>query len=73
MIYVDEIHDYNGFTNLKYKKWSHMWTDGPIEELHEFADKLGLKRSWFQNKKRFPHYDVVPSKRAMALGMGRNL
>ena len=70
MIYIDEIRDYTGIINLKYKKWSHMWTDGDIEELHEFAEKLGLKRRWFQNKKRLPHYDLVPTKRAIALRMG---
>jgi len=70
MIYVDEVRDYTGLTKLRYKKWCHIWTDGPIEELHEFAAKLGLKRSWFQDKKRFPHYDTIPYRRALALKMG---
>ena len=41
-----------------------VFTDGvhlvadSIDELHIFADKIGLKRSWFQNHPKHPHYDV---------------
>jgi hypothetical protein len=68
MIYVDELREYP--TNLKYKTWCHLWTDSNIEELHNLALKIGLKRSWFQDKKRFPHYDLVPSKRKLAIENG---
>lgn len=32
-----------------------------IEELHEFADKIGLKKCYYRNprKKRHPHYDIM--------------
>ena len=30
-----------------------------MEELHEFANRVGLKRSWFQDKPNFPHYDIA--------------
>jgi hypothetical protein len=36
----------------------HLATNGPIEELHEFAQSIGLKREWFQDHPRHPHYDV---------------
>lgn len=38
----------------------HLVSDSSIQELHEFAERLGLKRHWFQNKRRRlrPHYDV---------------
>lgn len=36
----------------------HMITDGEEEELHLFAEQLGLKRSWYQNL-RHPHYDLI--------------
>lgn len=29
-----------------------------VEELHEFAFKVGLKREWFQDH-RHPHYDIT--------------
>lgn len=28
-------------------RWSHLWADSQ-EELHAFATRLGLRRSWFQ-------------------------
>jgi hypothetical protein len=29
-----------------------------ITELHTFAEKCGLKKEWFQDHKKHPHYDV---------------
>lgn len=34
------------------------------------AKRLGLKRVWFQSNSRTPHYDLVPSKRALAIKYG---
>lgn len=53
-------------------RWSHMITDSPdLEELHEFALRLGLKRSYFQGKNPgHPHYDVTAPKRAQAIRLG---
>lgn len=53
MIYVDEIRNYP-HCRLPYKRWCHMATDGAIEELHLFAEKLGLKRRWFRSEQRTP-------------------
>lgn len=54
--------------------WCHIWVDDPknIEALHEFVTKkLRMKREWFQNHdKRFPHYDLVPPNRELALKHG---
>jgi len=50
-------------------QWCHMWAD-TLDELHEMADKIGMKRAWFQNKSTLPHYDLVPSKRVLALCNG---
>ena len=78
MIYVDMPKTYN--TPLRYKMWSHMWSDTSDDELHAMADKLGLKRSWFQEYKSryalenqrewYNHYDVTPRKRNLALKLG---
>jgi hypothetical protein len=48
----------------------HLTTDGPIEELHTFALRLGMRRSWFQDHDYAPHYDLTPWKRARALDLG---
>jgi hypothetical protein len=41
-----------------------------LDELHAMADRIGLKRSWFQDKSRYPHYDLRPSKRLQAVSYG---
>ena len=45
-------------------------TADTLEELHEMADKIGLKRSWFQGNSNTPHYDIAASKRVLALENG---
>jgi hypothetical protein len=48
-----------------------MFSDnGNFSELHEMALKIGLKRSYFQNHRFLPHYDLIPSKRDLALHFG---
>ncbi|KPL02551.1 MAG: hypothetical protein AMK75_02645 [Planctomycetes bacterium SM23_65] len=63
MIMVDELRRYRSGS------WCHLTTDGDIEELHVFAQRIGLKREWFQNV-RVPHYDLRPSLRRKALAAG---
>ena len=46
----------------------HMFTDS-IDELHIMADKLHLKRSWFQDKS-IAHYDICLSVRDKAKRFG---
>lgn len=49
----------------------HLISDTSLEELHEFAERLGLRREWFQNHPRHPHYDLTTHrirKKAYALG-----
>lgn len=64
-VYVDEsIWPYRG------QLYCHMSTDGNIQELHDMAKKIGLKRSWFQEHRRVDHYDVSPNKRKLAIANG---
>jgi Protein of unknown function (DUF4031) len=55
-------------------RWSHLTVepDGDLDELHAFAARIGLKRSWFQGppEHRHPHYDVTDSKRQAAIAAG---
>jgi len=48
----------------------HLTTDGPIDELHEFAGRIGLLRSWFQEHASAPHYDLTVGRREAALAAG---
>lgn len=51
------------------KLWCHLVADN-LEELHGFAIRLGLKRDWFQDRSRYPHYDVTVQVRERALRLG---
>lgn len=64
-------------------RWSHLFGD-TTDELHAFAQQLGLRRSWFQDPvksgkpKARPgsraaqnwHYDVTEGKRRQAVALG---
>lgn len=67
---VDEIRVWPGKKPRCFASGScHLTCDGDVEELHAFAEKLGLRREWFQ-RGRVPHYDLTPRKREVALGLG---
>lgn len=65
----------NAFAVGDWGRWSgggHLQAD-TVDELHEFADRLGLRREWFQAKPGRPendHYDVGRTGRARALALG---
>lgn len=84
-VYVDEIFEANPLafaeTNPMARqaarhgtKWCHLWchpdTPAEREKLHAIAEAIGLRRSYFQDRDGFPHYDLVPGKRRMALQSG---
>lgn len=62
-VYVDK-----PFTLFRGMHICHMMAD-TIEELHEMARKLGLKRVWYQHLST-PHYDLAKSKRTLAIKYG---
>jgi Protein of unknown function (DUF4031) len=52
-------------------RWSHMFTDSDdLTELHDFAESIGLHRSWFQDRESGPHYDVTDRFRRCAITAG---
>jgi hypothetical protein len=63
-VYVD-----NAKNPLGRMKMCHMLAD-TVEELHEMAARIGLKREWFQDHARHPHYDICQSKRRAAIEAG---
>lgn len=51
----------------------HLFTDGTdLEELHRFADRIGLLRAWYQPAppSSVPHYDLTPGRRRVAVLLG---
>jgi Protein of unknown function (DUF4031) len=69
-VYVD-----HAFAFGDWGRWSgggHLQADTPAE-LHAFADRMGLRREWFQSKPRRPendHYDLTRAGRELALRLG---
>ena len=62
-VYVDK-----GKISYGRMKMCHMLADS-LNELHDMARKLGLKREWFQDNKT-PHYDICQAKRKLAIEFG---
>jgi Protein of unknown function (DUF4031) len=50
-------------------RWSDLSTGpgGNLDELHQVAGSIGLRRSWFQGSHHHPHYDVTAGKRWQAI------
>ena len=65
-VYVDDVRHHFGRMVM-----CHMWAD-TVEELHDMADRLGLRRSWFQKppKASWEHYDVSLGLKAKAIAAG---
>lgn len=48
------------------RRWAHLISDTSYEELHHFAERLGLPRHIFQGD----HYDIPATLRERAIQMG---
>ncbi len=68
MIYIDALQDCTPKKGWRWNQFCHMFADS-VEELHEFAAKIGMKKAWFQNRK-LPHYDLTAKRRKLALSLG---
>ncbi len=67
-VYVDDLLDSPVTSKWRFGKHCHLVADTP-EELHDFAEELGLRRRWYQHT-TVPHYDLTASKHAMARSKG---
>jgi hypothetical protein len=68
MVYVDKLITYPKSTN-NHDKWCHMWADS-LTELHDFAKRLRMSKSWFQDNSFLPHYDLTETRRKWAIREG---
>ena len=63
-VYVDD-----AVTLWRGQRWAHLMAD-TLDELHEFAARLGIPRRAFQDKTSGAHYDVNSALRSVALALG---
>lgn len=71
-IYVDKLFVTipKGKAKMHGKLWCHMFSDGNEEELHQLAQRIGLKKEYFQKHRIANHYDLTPTKRQLAIALG---
>lgn len=70
-VYVDEYRRWGvGRVPRCFRAGSCHLTADTTEELHVFAKRIGLKRSWFQDHPLHPHYDLTAKKRHAAILRG---
>lgn len=71
-IFVDSLRACRMSGKWKWPVACHMYVmpDDDLEELHAFADGIGLRRAWFQNDDRLPHYDLNASRRRLVVAAG---
>lgn len=43
---------------IYFDRYGHLISSKSLEELHAFAEKIGLRREWFQYKDKQSHYDL---------------
>ena len=67
-VYVDDPRPCRPTARWRWDSSSHLVADS-LEELHRFAQSIGLRREWFQPQS-FPHYDLTKRRRAQALKGG---
>lgn len=70
-VYVDPLIEWGGSKTFRWKKSCHLMADTE-DELHTFAQSIGLRREWHQPKPphSLSHYDLNGSKRRAAVRMG---
>lgn len=70
-IYVDRLESWGWKMRGRTVKSCHMFSDSlDIEDLHTFAEAIGLRREWFQPHRIAPHYDLTASRREAAVLLG---
>jgi len=67
-VYVDKLRSVPTGPHWKWPEACHMIADS-VDELHLFARRIGMRRSWFQPVS-FPHYDLHARRRARAVHAG---
>ena len=63
-VYVDD-----AVISWRGQRWAHLMAD-TLDELHAMAERLGMPRRAFQDKRSGAHYDLTEQLREQALRLG---
>lgn len=69
-VYVDELRKWSPTKCRAFREGSAHLTADTLEELHAFANRIGLRRAWFQPHPRHPHYDLSSKRYDAAIAAG---
>ena len=58
---------------MLYSDGIHIISDVSLDDLHNEMKKRNLKRCWFHNTKRFPHYDIPKKRRESFLKINKDI
>jgi Protein of unknown function (DUF4031) len=64
-VLVDPLREFPD-AGLPWSRWCHLVSDAGFDELHGFAERLGIPRRRFQGD----HYDLHPALRSRAVALG---
>jgi len=69
-VYLDPMVDWGKRIGRAGPRWCHLIAD-TLDELHALAERVGLRRAWFQADSSMPHYDIGTDRiRALAIVHG---
>ncbi len=70
-IYVDPLMNHGWVIRGRKLPNCHLFTDSvDLAQLHALAERIGMRRAWFQAHPSAPHYDLTPSRRREAIAVG---
>ena len=69
MVYVDALFETEKSRKWPYTQACHLTAD-TVDELKEFARKIGLRPQWFQDHPKHPHFDLTRGMRIRAIQQG---
>lgn len=70
-VYVDELMNFGWKLRGVEVASCHLFTDHvDLGELHQLAERIGMRRAWFQTSRTAPHYDLTAGRRRAAIDAG---
>lgn len=70
-VYVDCLQSCRRDRHWRWPEFCHLFSEPScLGDLHDFAARLGLRRSWFNRDAAMPHYKLTKENRIRAIRLG---